>query len=240
MRWLIWRMEWKIALRRRRLFVLNMGIPLLLVGPLVLARAPVFHASAAVAVLFVLFGTFGSAIPLLREGEEGILRRLLLTGVPEGRLLAERVLAHAVLDLAQLTPSLVLLLWGWGAEGPIWLQSVPILALTLVAANLAGVWVAALARSVAEGALFAALTALFLLHGSGVFRRAPPDTVGALLESILPFGPLHSVILAAGGGEPPGLVWSLSAPGIGALLLLAFTLALARPIVERVAPPGSS
>lgn len=240
MRWLIWRMEWKIALRRRRLFVLNMGIPLFLVGPLVVARAPVFHAAAAVAVLFVLFGTFGSAIPLLREGEEGILRRLLLTGVPEARLLAERVLAHAALDLVQLTPSLVLLLWGWGAEGSIWLHSVPILALTLLAANLAGVWVAALARSVAEGALFAALAALFLLHGSGVFRSAPPDTLGALLESILPFGPLHSVILAAGGGEPPGLVWSLSAPGSGALLLLAFTLALARPIVERVAPPGSS
>jgi hypothetical protein len=233
----LWRLEWRLALRRRRLFLLNIGIPLLLVLPLAVGGAPVFHAAAALAVLFVLFGTFGSAIPLLREGEGGIVRRILLAGAPEARILGERVVAGSVLDFLQLLPSLAVILLAWGAPADLWLVGPPVLLLTLLAANLLGIWIAAAARSLAEGALFAAVVALFLLHGSGVFRTAAPGTAGAALETVLPFGPLHRLLLAAGGGGPvPSVSWSLLAPGGGSLVLLAATLAAARLLVDRVAP----
>lgn len=234
----IWRLEWRTALRRRRLFLLNCGIPLLLVAPLVLGGAPVFHAAAALAVLFVLFATFGSAIPLLREGQSGLLRRILLAGAPESRILLERVLASTLLDFVQLVPSLALVLWGWGAPAQVWIVSPPILLLTLGVANLVGIWVAALARSLAEGALFAAVVSLFLLHGSGVFRTAPSGGTGAFFETILPFGSLHQLLLAAGGGAPSGRMDSLWAPGGAALILLGLTGVAARALLERIAPAG--
>lgn len=238
MKWVIWRLEWTLALRRRRLFWLNVGIPLLLVGPLVLGGAPVFHAAAALAVLFVLFGTFGSAIPLLREGEGGILRRMVLTGTPERAILLERVGATALLDLVQLAPSLALILAAWGAPATVWGLSLPVTLLTLAAANLVGVWVAAAARSLAEGALFAAVVALFLLHGSGVFRTPDPGSVGAVFQTVLPFGPLHRTLLAVGGGaDLPSMAWSLVAPGGAVLVLAVLTGALAPRLLGRIAPP---
>lgn len=233
----IWRIEWTLALRRRRLFWLNAGIPLVLVLPLVLGGAPVFHAAAALSVLFVLFGTFGSAIPLVREGEGGVLRRILLAGVPESRLLLERVLAGAALDAVQLLPSLAVILLAWGAGGETWLLAGPVFLLTLLAANLVGVWVAAAARSLAEGALFAAVISLFLLHGSGVFRTPAPGSVGSALATLLPFGPLHRILLDTGGvAPPPGPAWSLLAPGGFAVGLLLLTLRLAPVLMRRIAP----
>jgi len=235
----VWRLEWRLALRRRRLFVLNLAIPLVLVLPLALGGAPPFHAAAAYAVLFVLFGVFGSAIPLIRDGEGGLLRRMLLAGAPETRILGERTLAGAALDCLQLLPALGVILAVGRVRGGVWLLAPFVLLLTLLAANLIGVWVAALARSLAEGALFAAVVALFLLHGSGVFRTAPEGTAGAVLQDILPFGPLHRTLLAAtGGGPAPSAGWSLLVPAAGSLVILMLTLRFAGVLLERVAPGG--
>lgn len=233
----IWRLEWTLAFRRRRLFAMNVGIPLLLVAPVALGGAPPFHAAAAYAVLFVLFGTFGSAIPLLRDAEGGLLQRILLAGAAPRSLLLQRVLAGAAQDALQLLPSLslVLLLGRAGAE--VWLLALPLLGGALLAANVVGLGVAAAARSLAEGALFAAVVSLFLLHGSGVFRTAPPGTPASVAESVLPYGPLHRLLLAGAGGAPwPGgaagalfTTWSAAA----ALLLLA--VFAAGPLMRRIA-----
>ncbi len=213
-------MEWTLALRRRRLFILNVGIPLLLVLPLALGGAPVFHAAAVYAVLFTLFGTMGSAIPLLREGEAGLLRRIVLTGYPARRHLLERIAAGTLVDFLQLLPSLFLILMLGSPQASVWLVAPTLLFLALAAANLVGLWVAALARSLAEGALFAAVTSLFLLHGSGVFRTPVADGAGAYLQRLLPFGPLHRVLLEASGGTPS--LPPLQGVGFGVLLTLGF------------------
>jgi ABC-2 type transport system permease protein len=235
----VWRLEWRRALRRRRLFVLNLAIPLLLVVPLALGGAPPFHAAAALAVLFVLFGTFGSAIPLLRDAEVGMLRRLLLAGGVEARILGERVLAGTALDTVQLAPSLVVVLLAWGGEPAAWMIALPLLFATLLVANLVGVWVAALARSLAEGALFAAVVSLFLLHGSGVFRDARPGGVASFLESALPYGGLHALLLGVGTGTGvPDPVTTLAVPAAAALLLLGVTGWYSSFLLERVAPSG--
>jgi len=254
----LWWLEVALTLRRRRLLALNVGIPLLLVLPVALGGAPAFHAAAVYTVLFVLFGTFGSAIPLIRDGETGILRRMLLVGASPRHLLLARGIGGTLLDALQILPSLALILlvgiWqgGGGGEaggsigpgagpGPasLALLAVPVLLGALLAANLVGVWVAALARSLAEGALFAAVLSLFLLHGSGVFRTPAAGSVGAFLEGILPFGPLHRLLLHAAGGrgvEPEILLPLLSGLG-GPLILLLITQLAAPALIERISSP---
>lgn len=234
----MWRLEWRLALRRRRLLLLNTAIPLLLVLPLAAGGAPAYHASAAYAVLFVLFGTFGSAIPLLRDGEGGPLRRVILRGIPERVLLAERILAGVVLDTLEILPALLVVSWLGGAGGPalaMLLASVPP---ALLAANLVGCWVAALARSIAEGALLAALASLFLLHGSGVFRTPAEGSWEARLEALLPFTPFHEALFAVAGGALPGGNAGLGPPLLATLVLLVATLLPARPLLERITSPA--
>jgi hypothetical protein len=238
------RFEWSLAFRRRRLLALNVGVPLLLVVPLALGTAPPYHAAAVYAVLFVLFGTMGSAIPLLREAESGLLRRIIMTGFPPGRYLAERTASQVGVDFLQLLPAVALIVAAAGGGLVDGLQVAGALVLALVAANLVGVWVAAVARSMAEGALFAAVTTLFLLHGSGVFRTPRPGSWGAFLEGVLPFGPLHRELLrvvvgAPAGGMPDGVGWGAWAswlPAVpGAVLLAGASFLLARALVGRVA-----
>jgi len=234
----VWRVEWQMAFRRRRLFVLNLGIPILLVVPIAVGGAPAFHAAAAYVVLFILFGTFGSAIPLLRDGEEGTLRRMVLAGSPGRSVLLPRALAGTLVDTLQLLPATLFIVWfGVGRWADLSLI-VFVLAGALLVANLVGVWVAAAARSLAEGALFAAVVALFLLHGSGVFRTPTPGSPGAVLESILPFSPIHGLLLEAAGGTP----MEMSAAGAllstfgGAALLVGVTALASGALMERIAP----
>jgi hypothetical protein len=248
----LWRLELTLAVRRRRLLLLNVGIPLLLVLPVSLGGAPPFHAAAVYAVLFVLFGTFGAAIPVIRDGETGILRRFVLAGASPHSLLLARGLGGATLDALQLLPAVALILvvgflGGGAATGgeagaaspSVLLSGAVLLFGALVAANLVGLWVAALARSLAEGALFAAVVALFLLHGSGVFRTSAPGTVGAVLEALLPFGPFHRFLLsgAAGAPPPPGAGFGVLSTLGGAFLLLLVTLVFAPRLVERITDP---
>jgi hypothetical protein len=236
-----WRLEWRVALRRRRLLALGAGIPLLLVLPVALGGAPPHHAAAVYAVLFVLFGTMGSALPFLREGEAGLLRRIVLTGYPSARILLERGGAGATLDLVQLLPSTVAIVLLGAPSAGTGLRLVAALALALAASALVGIWVAALARSLAEGALLAAVSSLFLLHGSGVFRTAEPGSPGEQLAAYLPFGPLHRALregVGIGpGGNTAGWAGGLEdlAPGVVATALAgALTLALAPWLLERI------
>jgi len=235
----IWKLEWRLAFRRRRLLFFNLAIPLLLILPIKLAGAPSFHASAAYAVLFVLFGTFGSAIPLLRDGDEGLLRRMFLTGFPEWAFLGQRIFAGTLLDLLQLLPALLVILAPTSLDARGILIAMAALGVALWAANLIGVWVASAAGSIAEGALFAAVIALFLLHGSGVFRTPAPETIGSTFEMVLPAGPLHETLLgAASGGIPTGVLGSLLIPTSTTFLVFLLTLLFAPLLLARISSPS--
>lgn len=193
---LAWQLEWKRALRRHRLFVLNVIVPLSLVLPVAIGRAPPQHAAVVYAVLFVFFGTFGSGIPLLRDAERGMVRRLVLLPLHGGQFLVGRALASAAIDLVQLAPACLLVAaTGPFTRFPIWMF--PILAGVLIVGAVLGTWIAAIARSVAEGALFAAVAALLLLHASGAFRTPLPGSLGAAIEKVAPFRALHELLLGA-------------------------------------------
>lgn len=215
---LVWETEWRIAVARRRLFALNVVVPLLLVAPIALSKAPTPHAAAVYAVLFVIHGTFGSAIPLLRAAESGMLARVLRGGVPPGTYLLQRCAAASLLDWIQLLPSALVSCGGLGVP----LSAVPwalaALLLALWIANALGACVGALARSMAEAALFAAVTALLLLHASGVFRSGAPGTPAARVEAAAPFRALHETLL--GGGPSAGFGAALAWGAAGAVTLL--------------------
>lgn len=230
-----WSVEWTIALRRRRLFALNVTIPLLLVLPVAVADPPPVHAAAVYTILFTFFGFFGSAIPMVRDGAQGILTRWRLAGLPDRALLTGRVSAQAAVDALEATPALVLVvLAGPTADPGAALLLMAALLFTLLVANVLGVWAAAIARSLAEAALFASVGALLLLHGAGVFRTPPPGTAAALVERVSPFRPLHEMLLEAAGG--PAADASLWGPAwTGGIVVVLLTWAAAGKLVPSVA-----
>ena len=220
----VWRAQWLAALRRRRLLAFNTLIPLVFVATIALSSAPAVHAAATFTVLFALFGTFGSSIPLIRDGESGLLRRYVLTGVHPGGLLLQHIFATAALDLIQLAPSVLVIVVTRGSSAPQSAMLLPAMVLGLFAANALGALTAALAKSVAEGALFSAVAALMLLHWAGTFRTPVPETWQATLEAWNPFRPLHESLLAAAGGGPdldPALLVIPAGVTLAVLLVIA-------------------
>jgi hypothetical protein len=227
-----WTAEWQVALRRRRLLVLNAVIPLLLVAPVALAKPPAAHAAGVYAVLFVMFGVFGSAIPFIRDGAAGILTRWRLAGLAPRDLLVGRLAAQVSLDLLQALPSVAVILVSGGRVGLAPLV-VGALAFSLLFANAIGVWTAALARSHAEATLFSSVLSLLLLHAAGTFRTPAPGSSGAIFEEFSPFRPLHETLLQAAGAPP---VPSLDAwpPLVVALAFFGATWAAAPWLLERL------
>jgi len=220
-------LEFGRAMHRRRLLLLNILIPLAVTVPIAFAGAPPHHAAAVYAVQFILFATFGAAIPALRDAETGIMARLRATALAPAPLLLARAAAGAALDLLELLPSVCVILITTRAAVAAW-GSVPVILLaSLFIANNVGLWVAAIARSVAEGALFAALAALLLLHASGVFRTPLPGSVGAAVERFAPFRALHEALLAAGTPSLPLLPVPLAIETAATIVITALAARIA-------------
>ena len=99
--------------------------------------------------------------------------------------------------------------------------------LAVLAANALGAIIAAVAKSVAEGALFSAVVALVFLHWAGTFRTPVPGTWQAMLEVWNPFRPLHESLLTAAGASGPDLDPALLAAPAGATLAVSLLLTVA-------------
>lgn len=193
------------------------------------AAAP--HRTAVYLILFAFFGIFGGCIPLVREGREGWIEKLLLAGYPERAWWAERTAAHACLDAAQLLPAVGLLILLEEASVGSLLALGPALLLALAVANLLGGLIAATVRSLAEGALACAAVGLGVLHLTGVFRPAPPGSVWHALESASFFRPLFKTLALVTESAP-----AIEPVSAGPLLSgFAFLLAgwILAPAIER-------
>ena len=238
--WLVAMFELRRATARRRLFAINTAIPLLLIGPIALGAAPPQHAATVYAVLFALFATFGAAIPVLRDAERGWVARVGRTGLGARGHLIGRALAGAALDALQLTPSVLLIAGAagaWPRLPALWLVTTA----ALVFGNLLGTWVAAVARSVAEGALFAAVSCLLLLHASGVFRTPAAGSIGDAIETVAPFRPLHEALAAVASGAAHLAGTSLLAASLAVVsAAILLTAILAPRLVAALARAGRS
>ena len=228
MKFLVAAMEFRLALARPRLLALNVMVPVVLVLAISLGGAPVFHAAGVYTVLFTLFGTFGSSIPLVRDAEAGLFGRIIRAGVPRSHFLIERAAGGSAIDALQLLPALTIATLGSISLNE-WIRAVLVLWSSIWIANLLGNLVAAVARSLAETALFSAVAALLLLHFSGVFRTPLPQSSWAVVEALSPFQALHETLFAVLMGTstevPLGLV-------LWVLVLPVVTVVLARPITR--------
>ncbi len=169
----VFRIVWESAFHRRRLFIWNIVVPLILLVPVVFSAAAAPHRVAVFGIFVVFFGTFGSAIPMVRDARDSWVDQLLRTGFPMGFWLLQRTLAEAAIDLIQLVPVMAV----FAIAGDSW-ASTPWLLLatgmTLWFTNLLGPLIAAFVRSLAEAALASAAMSLLLLHYAGFFRRPVP------------------------------------------------------------------
>ena len=230
MKFLVTVMEFRIALARPRLLAFNVMVPVVLVLAISLGGAPEFHAAAVYTVLFTIFGTFGSAIPLVRDAEAGLFGRIIRSGVPPSHFLIERAAGGSAIDALQLLPALTIATLGSISLNG-WIRAVLVLWSSIWIANLLGNLVAAAARSLAETALFSAVVTLFLLHLSGVFRTPLPQSSWAVIEAFSPFRALHETLLTGPDGTstefPLGLVvWVLILPVVTVLLARSVTRSL--------------
>lgn len=198
-RLVVWDLELLAAQRRARVLIISIAVPLGLVAAVAFGNAPAPHAALVYTVLFTFFGTFGAAIPWARDAERGLIHRLVLAGVPLPWLAAQRIAAGALIDLIELAPSAAVLCVLERATPSQAGLLFGTLAIALLAANTLGVLVAALARSIAETALLAAVSALLLLHYSSVFRTPAAGSFYEAVQQVLPFHYMHRAIGAVLG-----------------------------------------
>lgn len=213
----VWGVQWRLALTRKRVFILNFVVPFTLVLALATGAVPPGAAAGVYVVLFTAFAVFGSAIPLRWEGQRGMTSRIVRAGVGPSSYLLQRAAAGAVLDTLQLTPALLVAAVAVRASAGELMAAFFALAATVWIAGLVGVIVAAASRSITETALFAAVTVPLLAHMSGVFRAPAPGSYQAVLESGSPFSALHRTLLdmtVGGGGGAGGAVvlWAVALP----------------------------
>ena len=218
----IWRLTWTLAVRRRRLLIWNILVPLVLLVPVVTTSAAGAHRAVVVAAFVAFFGAYGSCIPLIRDGMSGWAEKVRLTGYGGRAWLIERTLASAVIDWMQLLPANLLLGALIGTSASETMALLIATALALLFANFLGVLVASLVRALGEAALGCAVASLFALHLSGVFRTPVPGSVWDRLESFSPLRPLHETWVAS-LADGRGLVAAdgvLPAVGVSGFILL--------------------
>lgn len=236
----IWRLRWRLALRRRRLLVWNLLVPMILLVPVVASGAAGSHRAVVVAVFAAFFGAYGSCIPLIRDGMSGWAEKVRLTGYGGRRWLVERTAASTAIDFAELLPvNLVLLLV---ARAPL-AAAAPVLGATLFAlvfANFLGVLVAAGVRALGEAALGCAVVSLFALHAAGVFRTPLAGSAWETVERFSPFRWVHEAWLIAIRGEAPPLpgLDDLGPPLISLAVFALLLVALGDVLSRRIATTG--
>lgn len=242
MRGEVWRLEWRVAVARRRRLALSAAVPVLLLLPVAASGAAPAHRATVYALFVVFFGLFGSAAPVVRDGRRGWVERVLLTGYGARPWLLERTAAHAALDALELAPALAGVMWLEGASPGAGAAAGAVL-LALLAANLLGVLTGAAVRSLGEAALVCAAVGLVALHLAGAFRPPAAGTWQEAAAAVNPFLPAVEATRAlAGGGVGGGAAasaGSLSAagwalPAAATALLFAGAWAGAPRVAERL------
>lgn len=212
---LVWGLEWRLALSRKGDLAMGVLAPLSVVLVMATGAVPAVVAPASYVVLFAAFGVFGTALPLLRDGERGIMRRVVRAGVSPASYLVQRVAAGTTLALVQLLPAAVVAAAFPNASISEVLVALAALAGSLWIGSLLGVLAAALSRTRTQAAVLSGVGLVLLLHMSGVFRTPTPGGPAAVLEGIGPFRALHEAFdsTVAGGVVGGGIAaagWALA------------------------------
>ena len=212
----VWGLQWRLALTRKRVFILNVVVPLTLVWLIATGAVPPRAAAGVYVVLFSAFALFGSALPLRWEGQRGMSARIVRGGVGPSSYLLQRAAAGAALDTLQLVPALLLATMAADATASATLLALLALAGTVWVCGLLGIVIAAASGSITETALFSAVSVPLLAHVSGVFHTPAANTPSALLETLSPLRSLHEILLEM----------TVRGPAVGGIALLVWALVL--------------
>jgi hypothetical protein len=228
----VWGLQWRLSVTRKRVFILNVVVPLTVVLPVATEAVPPGPAAGIYAVLFAAFAVFGSSLPLRWEGQRGMSARVVRSGVSPSSYLLQRIGAGALLDTLQLTPALLVAALAAGATVPQVGRALIALVATVWVCGLLGILIAAASRSITETALFSATAVPLIAHMSGVFHT-PDGSLSSSLESVSPFRALHEALLqmtvgAQSGGWIALLLWAVLLPVPVSLLGPRILTALSR------------
>jgi hypothetical protein len=212
---LVWGIEWRLALSRKRDLALRVLAPLSVVFVIASGAVPAVAAVASYAVLFIAFGHYGAALPVLSDADRGIISRVVRGGVSPASYLLQRAAASAALAVLELIPASLVAAAFLNASTSEILIALGAITICLWIASLMGVMAAAVSRSASELGVLCGVGLVLLLHMSGVFHTPSPDGLGALLESASPFRALHEafVTMVAGGpvrGFATAAVWAVA------------------------------
>jgi hypothetical protein len=229
----VWGLHWRLAFTRKRVFILNVVVPLTVVLPVATGAVPPSASAGVYTVLFAAFALFGAALPLRWDGQRGMSARVTRSGVSPSSYLLQRAGAGAALDTLQLTPALLLASLATGATPSQVASALVVLAGTVWVCGLLGILIAAATRSITETALFVAVFVPLLEHMSGVFHTPAAGGLSATLESASPLRALHEDLLqmtlgATSAGELALLVWAILLPVLVSLLAPRLLGALGR------------
>jgi len=235
---LVLQLEWQLAIATKRDFAMRVLAPLSVVLVLATGAVPPAVAAASYAALLTGMGLLATALPLMRDGDEGMVQRVLRGGVPPASYLLQRAAAAAGLTLLQLSPAVLLGAVWLGASTAEVVVAFGALVLALWISCLLGVVIGAVGRSAAEATLICVLTAGLLLHVSGVFHSPAIGGLGAALEGGSPFRMLHEslAVMVSGGrvhGGVSALLWSIVLPA-----LVAGAAPRLRALLEREPRPA--
>lgn len=228
-----WSRELLVTLARPRALVLKVGVPLVLVIPLVAGHAPSFWAATLLTVMVAMIGAVGSATTLARARSSGVLQRLALTPRPAWRVLGGVVGAGVVIDMLQLLPVMVIVAATGGGDAAA-VAALPLAVLgALLLGHVVGCAVAVLTGSVAEVLLDAVVLLAPLLFLGGIFTGIPRDGWRFAAAAADPFGELQSAWIAVLGGSPAFAPATVAATAVATICIATLLLAaLCRPILE--------
>lgn len=219
------------AAARPRPTAVKLVFPLVLGLPLLLSPAPPFYAAMAITMLATTIGSLGPSAVLARE-RGGLQLRYRVLPLPAGRVLAERLTAGALLDLAQLVPVLALVAIRHPAGAPWW----PALLLTafgtLLCAGVLGALASSLTTSPGEVMLYVFIPLLPAFYVAGLFVP-PAGAAWRAVAAALPISHLHEALAGALGGTALEGPAAAAAAGLVFVALgLAAAFAAGRRVLE--------
>ncbi|TDA65696.1 MAG: ABC transporter permease [Clostridia bacterium] len=228
----MWQKELLEITRDRRSLALKLVYPGALTAHMLLGTTPPGVTATVITLLVAFTGVFGSGASLAQDRQQGALARLFLTPRSPRRCILEPALVRTLLGLLQVLPVLVMFA-AVNEGGPVPFAFLLLLGLlSLLAANLLGVFLGGLADSGVQVHLYAVLVLFPLLALAGLFSPWPEGSFMASFSRFLPLGAMPVGLRAAAGQVSTAWPLLLAQAWVPAFILLVVTWAIS-PLIAR-------
>jgi len=220
----------KEFLKNKKVFVLKLVLPSILLLPLFFTPANVYLIAATTTFLIVIFGFYGAGESLGKEKAKSSLQKIVISPISPFRIVFGEILAHSLLEFLQFLPALILIFIKIPSEIALSVLSAYLLSFfcTIFSANVLGVLLISI---FSEFRTVVFLTMLFpLMIFSGVFVPLKSWTQIAVAK-FLPPSYLYQSTLLIFGKESIFSSWEVI---ILSLLPTLFILILAAAFSKKI------